>query len=52
LILHLLTDEAELFDLRTDPYEMTNRLDDPDYAGVRRSLAARLDAWRRGVPGR
>jgi arylsulfatase A-like enzyme len=52
LIRHLLTNEAELFDLRTDPYEMTNRIDDPAYVQVKAQLSASLDAWRRQVDGR
>ena len=52
LILHLLTSEAQLFDLRADPYEMTNRLDDPAAAAVKQKLSAKLEAWRKQVPGR
>ncbi|MDX2167889.1 MAG: sulfatase-like hydrolase/transferase [Deltaproteobacteria bacterium] len=36
------TGEAELYDLVTDPGEMENRADDPDYLGERIRLAARL----------
>ncbi len=35
-------DEAELYDLIDDPYEMTNLIDDPSMAGVIRDLRADL----------
>ena len=35
-------DQDELYDLRRDPDEMTNRADDPGYAGVKRDLCRRL----------
>lgn len=35
-------DEWELFDLDTDPQELTNVVDDPGYASVRRDLEAEL----------
>jgi arylsulfatase A-like enzyme len=37
----------ELFDLATDPHELTNGADRPDLAAVRADLRARLDAWMR-----
>ncbi len=36
----------ELYDLATDPYQMTNRIDDPALESVRRELSDRLDEWR------
>lgn len=43
----------EMFDLRTDPYEMNNRLADPTMAEVRRRLEKLLasEARRLGAPG-
>jgi arylsulfatase A-like enzyme len=38
--------ERELYDLRTDPGELTNLVDRPAYAGVVRALAAELDRLR------
>lgn len=35
----------ELYDLHTDPAELTNRAADPRLAKVKSRLAARLDAW-------
>jgi arylsulfatase A-like enzyme len=37
----------ELFDLRADPGERTNRVDDPALAGVVAQLRERLDTWFR-----
>jgi N-acetylglucosamine-6-sulfatase len=37
------TTAIELYDLRRDPYELTNRARDSAYAAVRRALAERLD---------
>ena len=45
-IKHLTTDEVELFDLRSDPHEMTNLADTTSYRKIQRSLAAKLTAWR------
>ena len=39
-------DEWELYDLETDPNEMTNVYDDPDYASVREDMHLRLDEIR------
>ena len=36
---------AELYDLQSDPFEMTNLADDPPYASIRSGLQSRLDAW-------
>ncbi|MBI3973392.1 MAG: DUF4976 domain-containing protein [Chloroflexi bacterium] len=35
----------ELYDLKADPLETQNLVDDPAYAGVLDRLAARLYAW-------
>ena len=35
----------ELYDLETDPYEMTNLIDSQDYASVRRELYSRLEEF-------
>jgi arylsulfatase A-like enzyme len=40
------TGERELYDLRTDPYELTSVHADPAYARTRRALAARLATLR------
>jgi len=37
----------QLYDLAFDPCEGANLIDDPEYAGVRRDLTERLDAWMR-----
>jgi arylsulfatase A-like enzyme len=46
LIFHLRTGAAELFDLRADPFEMTNLAGRPESAAVQADLLARLNAWR------
>jgi arylsulfatase A-like enzyme len=46
LILHLRSGAVELFDLRTDPYELTNLVGRPETAAVQAELTARLNAWR------
>ncbi|MGC9346785.1 MAG: sulfatase family protein, partial [Anaerolineae bacterium] len=38
--------EEELFDVVGDPYEYVNLADDPEYAAVRRELAAYLSDWQ------
>lgn len=38
--------ERELYDLRTDPFQLRSRHDDPELAGVEASLASRLDELR------
>jgi hypothetical protein len=38
-------DFDELYDLRTDPHELTNLARDPRYAHVCREMAARMWAW-------
>lgn len=40
-----LYESDELYDLRTDPREERNVIDDPAYAGVRAALADRLLTW-------
>lgn len=42
------TGERELYDLRTDPYELVNRAGDPGLAGLQTRLASELDALRVG----
>jgi N-acetylglucosamine-6-sulfatase len=46
--------ERELYDLRTDPFEMQNIAGTPEGAGLQRKLAARLRVLRRcsGIRGR
>jgi arylsulfatase A-like enzyme len=46
LIHYYLIDEWELFDLETDPQEMTSVYGDPGYADVRRALESRLAELR------
>ena len=40
------TDKNELYNLREDPHEMTNLVDDPAYADVVYRMAARLREWQ------
>ena len=35
----------ELYDLKSDPHELVNRIEDPSFAGVRTDLRGRLSAW-------
>lgn len=39
----------ELYDLKDDPHETTNRADDPRYARQKAELRARLDRWMAGT---
>jgi len=39
-------DQCELFDLNTDPYEMTNLYDDPAQRDRIRGMAARIRVWQ------
>ena len=41
--------DRQLFDLQTDPYELTNLIDDPAHAAVVADLSARLAARTAGV---
>lgn len=41
--------EIELYDLRSDPYEINNVTDDPDYAEIKAELLAELENWRTKV---
>jgi arylsulfatase A-like enzyme len=50
LIRHLLTGEAELFDLYTDPYELENLAGRAEYAELQRRLTERLEEWRSSHP--
>jgi arylsulfatase A-like enzyme len=38
-------DRNELYDLETDPHELTNLVDHPEYQDVRQDLAERLGDW-------
>jgi arylsulfatase A-like enzyme len=38
--------EEELFDLQTDPYQLNNLINNPDYQKVIAELDQRLEAWR------
>ncbi|MBN1250218.1 MAG: sulfatase-like hydrolase/transferase, partial [Anaerolineae bacterium] len=40
-----LYEQDELYDLRTDPHEMRNLIDDPAYADVRMTLQERMLTW-------
>jgi arylsulfatase A-like enzyme len=42
--IELLTGEREFYDLDLDPFELSNRVDDPAYAGTVADLATRLHA--------
>jgi VCBS repeat-containing protein len=44
------TGEVELYDLRSDPYELQNVADQPAYADVRAQLAQRLNEVRSAPP--
>jgi uncharacterized sulfatase len=35
----------ELYDLKNDPYELTNLADDPKYADIKSKLKTKLDQW-------
>ncbi|HUQ94281.1 MAG TPA: sulfatase-like hydrolase/transferase [Bryobacteraceae bacterium] len=43
---------SELYDLERDPGETTNRIDDPQYANLKRALNTDLDTWftKHGAP--
>ncbi len=41
--------EIELYDVRSDPYEVKNFADNPDYAHVKAEMLAELDRWRKNV---
>jgi arylsulfatase A-like enzyme len=46
-LIHFYTlNEWELYDLESDPHEMTNRYDDPQYAEVRKTLHHELECAR------
>ncbi|TDE11444.1 sulfatase [Jiangella asiatica] len=46
LVMFVDSEEGQLFDLRTDPHEETNRWDDPAYAADRARLLAAIARWR------
>lgn len=37
---------VELYDIQSDPHELRNLADDPEFSGVRRDLLNRLSRWR------
>jgi arylsulfatase A-like enzyme len=37
--------DEELYDLKKDPWEMTNVVDRPEYAKARKEMRAKLDDW-------
>lgn len=43
----------QLYDIQTDPYEMTNLADDPQSVRIKTELSAELDRWmkQQGDPG-
>ncbi len=41
--------EIEMFDLRSDPYELKNVVDDPDYEPQKATLLKELNRWRTEV---
>ena len=43
------TDQSELFDLNTDPHELTNRFNDPDQRGRIADMLERICAWQSTV---
>src|SRR5262249_19721124 len=43
------TGERELYDLKSDPQQLTNRADDPAYAPVRQRLEARLTELAKSI---
>lgn len=45
-----LNGDVELYDMVTDPYQMTNVVDDPDYAAARAEMDALLDSLMAGEP--
>jgi arylsulfatase A-like enzyme len=49
LIHHLTTDEIELYDLESDPHELSNLAGSQRMEAVQKELAARLAAWREGA---
>ncbi|MEN8866479.1 MAG: sulfatase [Akkermansiaceae bacterium] len=49
LFLRPMKPKVELFDLRKDPHEVNNLVDDPAYAEVKAVLLAELERWRKEV---
>lgn len=41
--------EEELYDLKKDPWEMTNVVDRAEYAQARKEMRAKLDAWMKAT---
>ena len=44
-----LNDRSELYDLATDPHELTNLIDSPQHAATRRELGQRILHWLRAT---
>ena len=42
-------DRGELYDLDQDPYEMTNRFDDPNERGRIREMVGKIQQWQESV---
>lgn len=43
------TDHVQLFDLKSDPWEMDNLIDDPNYQSIKQQLASALIDWQKRV---
>jgi len=41
--------DVELYDLRSDPYEVKNLAEDPDYARIKAEMLSELGKWRKNV---
>jgi arylsulfatase A-like enzyme len=46
------TNEEYLFDIQSDPFELENLINDPDYVTVRDQLRAKLEAWMLNIGDR
>ena len=52
LVQHLVTDERELFDLKNDPYELTNLMGTAEGKEIEPELTRELMLWRDGPKGK